>query len=55
MLVSATGTFCSKAKEAIEGYGYQIVGSTPQHMDAVLKSEVARWAKVVKDSGAKVD
>ncbi len=44
-----------KAKEAIEGYGYQIVGSTPEHMDAVLKSEVARWAKVVKDSGAKVD
>ena len=44
-----------KSKEAIEGYGYQIVGSTPEHMDALLKSEVARWAKVVKATGAKAD
>ncbi len=44
-----------KSKEAIEGYGYQIVGSTPEYMDALLKSEVTRWAKVVKDSGVKVD
>lgn len=44
-----------KSREAIEGYGYQIVGSTPEYMDALLKSEVTRWAKVVKDSGVKVD
>ena len=42
-----------KSKEAIEGYGYEIVGSTPEHMDALLKSEVVRWAKVVKASGVK--
>lgn len=44
-----------KSKEAIEGFGYQIVGSTPEHMDQLLKSEVAHWAKVVKDSGLKVN
>ena len=44
-----------KSKESIEGYGYQIVGSTPEHMDALLRSEVARWAKVVKETGAKAD
>jgi tripartite-type tricarboxylate transporter receptor subunit TctC len=44
-----------KSKESIEGYGYQIVGSTPEHMDALLRTEVVRWAKVVKDSGIKVD
>lgn len=43
-----------KSKEAIEGYGYEIVGSTPEHMEALLKSEVVRWAKVVKASGVKV-
>ena len=43
-----------KSKEAIEGYGYEIVGSTPEHMDALLKSEVVRWAKVVKASGVAI-
>ena len=44
-----------KAKEAIEGFGYQIVGSTPEYLDGLLKSEVVRWAKVVKDTGAKMN
>lgn len=42
-----------KSKEAIEGYGYEIVGSTPEHMEGLLRSEVVRWAKVVKASGVK--
>jgi tripartite-type tricarboxylate transporter receptor subunit TctC len=43
------------AKQRIESYGYQIVGSTPAQLDAHVKSEIARWGKVVKDSGAKVE
>ena len=44
-----------KAREAIEGYGYEIVGSSPAQLDAYVKSEVARWAKVAKDSGAQLE
>jgi len=43
------------AKQRIEGYGYQIVGSTPAQLDAHVKTEIARWSKVVKDSGAQAN
>lgn len=44
-----------QAKERIEASGYQIVGSTPAQLDAHVKSEITRWAKVVRDSGAKLE
>ncbi len=31
------------------------IGSTPEEFGVFIKSEIVRWAKVVKDSGAKVD
>ena len=31
------------------------IGSTPEEFSSFMKSEIVRWAKVVKDSGAKVD
>ncbi|HQN14512.1 MAG TPA: tripartite tricarboxylate transporter substrate binding protein [Quisquiliibacterium sp.] len=44
-----------EAKEKIEAAGYDIVGSTPEHLDAFIRSEIVRWGKVVKDSGATIN
>jgi len=35
--------------------GMEPAGSTPAQFDALIKSEIDKWAKVVKLSGAKVD
>ena len=42
-------------KEKIESYGYDIVGSTRAEADAFIRSEIVRWAKVVRESGATVN
>jgi tripartite-type tricarboxylate transporter receptor subunit TctC len=44
-----------EAKEKIEGFGYDILGSTPAEADAFIRAEITRWAKVVKESGATVN
>jgi len=38
------------AQEAVE-----VSGSSPEQLQTFMKSEMIKWAKVVKDSGAKVD
>ena len=33
----------------------EVVGGTPEQLAAFQKAEIAKWAKVIKDSGATVN
>jgi tripartite-type tricarboxylate transporter receptor subunit TctC len=56
--LSAAAIETTKAPEFIKRMtelGYNIIPGTPEDMAKMLKAEVARWAPIVKASGAKVD
>ena len=35
--------------------GVEVLGSTPAEFSAKIKSEIAKWAKVLKDAGVKME
>jgi tripartite-type tricarboxylate transporter receptor subunit TctC len=42
-------------KEKLFQLGLDMQPGTPEQLDALIKAETVKWAKVVKDSGAKID
>ncbi|MDN5517731.1 MAG: tripartite tricarboxylate transporter substrate binding protein [Pseudomonas sp.] len=42
-------------QEKFASLGLEIIGNTPEEFAAFLKKDIAKWGKVVKESGAKVD
>ena len=42
-------------RQKLEEQGADVVGSTPDQFSAHVKREIAKWAKVVKDSGARAE
>ena len=42
-------------KQRLLAVGVDVVGSTPDELAGFQRAELAKWAKIVKDSGAKVD
>ena len=51
VIVSVLGS--PDMKEKLASQGLDPVGNTPQQFAAVIKSEITKWAKVVKASGAR--
>lgn len=45
----------AELKQRINDQGFDVLTGTPEQFSAQLKAEMARWATVVKVSGAKVD
>jgi tripartite-type tricarboxylate transporter receptor subunit TctC len=45
----------AELKERFLNDGADPIGSTPEEFTALIKTELARWAQVIKISGAKVD
>jgi len=41
--------------QRLDGLGFEIVASTPDQFGAYIRSEIKKWAKVVKASGARPD
>jgi tripartite-type tricarboxylate transporter receptor subunit TctC len=45
----------AEIKERFGKMGVEVVAGSPDHFSQFLKSEVARWAKVIQDAGIKAD
>ena len=44
-----------EVRERIATFGFEPVGSTPEEFGEFVRNDIARWAKVVKESGARAD
>jgi len=42
-------------RDRLTGQGYDVLSTSPEQMTASIRSEMAKWGKIVKASGAKVD
>jgi tripartite-type tricarboxylate transporter receptor subunit TctC len=43
----------AEVRERLAGQGFEVRTSTPDQLGAYIKSEIAKWAPIVKESGAK--
>ena len=41
--------------QKLNGMGFEVVGTTPKEFSAHVRTEVAKWARVVAESGAKLE
>ncbi len=43
------------AREKLAAQGFEVVTDTPEQFTAFIRAEIAKWAKVVRESGARLD
>ncbi len=44
-----------EVRERFQSMGIEIVGDSPEQFAGFMRAETAKWGKIVKDSGAKID
>ena len=42
-------------KRSLADLGVDVIGGTPEEFAAYIKSEIPKWAAIIKASGAKLD
>ena len=45
----------TETRDRIQGLGYTVISNTPEQFAAQIRSEVAKWSKVIKSAGIKVE
>jgi tripartite-type tricarboxylate transporter receptor subunit TctC len=45
----------TEVRTRMAGFGFEPIGNTPEEFAAFVKEDIARWAKLVKETGAKVE
>jgi tripartite-type tricarboxylate transporter receptor subunit TctC len=42
-------------RDRLTQFGFEVVGGTPEAFGALIRSETVRWAKIIRESGAKAE
>ena len=53
--LQAQGTDVNAVKAKLKEQGAEPVGNTPEEFGAFIKQQIAKWAKVLKEAGAKAE
>jgi tripartite-type tricarboxylate transporter receptor subunit TctC len=51
----ARGVQRAEVRDRLAAFGVESVGNSPAEFDALIRREIVQWAKVIKESGARVD
>jgi tripartite-type tricarboxylate transporter receptor subunit TctC len=51
----SAGLRAPAARERLDGQGMDVITDRPDGTAAVLRTEIAKWGKAIRDAGAEVD